>query len=702
MTAAATSQAPDQPTRPTPTTRVLALHESPAGATGPGNNGGPNRGPDKGPNQQGSVWRAVIAELAAGRPSAVAAQTIPAGDVDAARALADRHGVTAIIRVLPAAETVCRLVETPAPSAATSSPMSDVADALRLMAEAQLPASIPEHRRGVAVLGPGAAPGMQRGLLVGWSPPGSPAGQAAGHAAENDRSNARAAAPPPIDATRDRFTTEVAALAALVIQADPTDPAANAGPRLAAIARPGVGSLGVAATNGERAVVRATRLPMAADTHAVPQAALDSVRETAGVVGAADAAPHTPPADADGFLADPQTTADVRAALQRLVDRPEDASRFAIALGAAFGALRFGEQPGDAFGLRASATIEREPRTLRIARWLSSPKRAAALAAAAVLALLAAPLAAEAVRVALLESRLERVEAALGQAEQSATLDDQLVLYDALDTERMPMTKLLADAVAALPVENTDRLTLLETLEIDRQGSLSMTGVADAFALVGAIEDNLSSTQVFRNVSLGRTQRGEEPGSPVEFEISARVDLSYFDEPGLPNFAETTIADVLYGEDSELITSSAIASAETRIAPAGADAIASNAGTLDATPRSSGGAAARVGGGAGGSSTGTVDAASGDARADADTERRRPRFEGGRGAEPEPPTPVPDELTEAQIGEMDNIEAMKARLERSRALRERDDLDDATRTRLQREMEELMQRARDAKREGGS
>src|SRR5690606_20850657 len=95
--------------------------------------------------RDGRQWHVVVARTDGPGVSVVHAATAP--NAEAVDALLREHRVGGVVAVIPAGETICRpasIPPSPSPAAA--------AEALALLAEAELPAAIPAHRRAGGIV----------------------------------------------------------------------------------------------------------------------------------------------------------------------------------------------------------------------------------------------------------------------------------------------------------------------------------------------------------------------------------------------------------------------------------------------------------------------------------------------------------------------------------------------------------------------
>ena len=360
---------------------------------------------------------------------------------------------------------------------------------------------------------------------------------------------------------------------------------------------------------------------------------------------------------------------------------------------------------------------------------------AAAMVLFGLVAVLAVPPLASWARAERLEGRVSAYEVALGIGEEGDGLSDEerTRLYAVLDRYRLPMTKVLADIGASLPAEDARTLALADRVTVEAGERFRVEGTAEPAGLVNELQSKLQSSGVFGDVRVESLRSPAEPGARAEFVVSGEVERPYYEARGLRDYAANDAQAFIYGEVTDASIAAAAREAEeaerrareaARAEPLGAgDGEDGGGGEGEGGPavaEGDGGASvgAEVSGGprSGRRSEGSRRPAvnesiardmeeSGEGGALASDEEieegRRRLFEGGSGAEREAaaPTPVPDELSEADIAAMDNLDAMKARIARQKALREREDLDAGVRQRLEDEAARLLDRAREAREE---
>lgn len=400
------------------------------------------------------------------------------------------HRLDEVVQVVPASQVVCRLVDAP-----LSGEQSQDMPALELLAETQLPESIPAHRRAAGVLGD-AGPTSQV-LLTAWPDRGEPIDAPAHH----------------------RWVAEPAALAMLCDDG------------LAWHLDRATGSICVVARSKGTACIRST-IGDTSDPAAWEASARAPIEETArgagldALTGALDAL-HLP----DG------ARASLMARVDGITDRPAWLERYAMALGAALCAAA-GPSTASLASLRATEPRRKAPVHVRVATWVSKPSHAYITIAACVLLALLSPLALSSVRLAVLESKVST----LAQREDELqALRGRAALYRQLETSRWPMTKLLADIAGATPIGVTADSVRLNT----RQG-LHLEGSADSDGLIVAFQQQLADTRIFYNVQIDSTD-SSLPGG-VGFSLSADIRSPLTNVTPVEDFGELTLAERLYGE----------------------------------------------------------------------------------------------------------------------------------------------------------
>lgn len=440
----------------------------------------------------------VFAEI--GGSSFVVTDALLSGPDEAGEALRSRK-VELTIRLVPATETVCRVLTSPE---LTTADRASVADALSLQAESELPSSIAWHRRSAGMIRLG---GRQATLLTGW--------------VRGEKDGAAGAA---LSGIPEVWVAEIAALGALG--------QASGAIGMVGLADQATGALSLLAFGTKRPVGRVLRL--GASDAGWDSAVRGSWTETAAAAGIDAACPAT-----DGLMMEVGTTV-------RLGGGNRD-REWIWRHGLAIGAIALYADPDAAVSALVGMTPEEPRRAMPIAQravdWLSRPRNAAVVGAACIGALLFAPWVAAEMRYKMLRNEagsLTELDRRLSEA------DRQAEFYKLLSQKRWPMTKLLADIAGAAPVGVT-----LESVELTQGEAISIRAVAESSDLVTAFRKNLSDTTVFRDVatpSIDATSEG------VTFQLQARLSPSGAITASRPivDFASKTLAQHLYGDDATM------------------------------------------------------------------------------------------------------------------------------------------------------
>ncbi|MFZ4573164.1 MAG: PilN domain-containing protein [Phycisphaerales bacterium] len=424
--------------------------------------------------------------------SILEARPVPEGDKAAVLGAVTRYAATKLIRILPGSHAICRVM--PAPGAAPEL----MAESINLLAEAELPETLPRHRRAAGLM-PGA-PGQC--LLTGWVAPETPA--AFGAAAEH-------------------FVATPAALAALiaagggaVLYADRTD-----------------GSVCSAQIADKRAVVGAAMEPNSSEGAFAARVAARA--ERLGLEAPSDAGrPHVLLLDdasrqrlgtgIDGARSDPQWLADYGPSLGA-----------AMIAGAAEPLVR------SLAGLTAEAPKVREAMPVKAVKFFAEPRHAWGIVAAAAVICLAGPYLIHTTRLSVLTARTALLDSS---KEGRELLRKRAALFTQLDNPksgRLPMTKLLHDISRVAPVG-----VAVPNIRVSPEQGLSLQGTAEKDELVNVFQAALTSTKLFSNVKLNRKERA---ASGVEFDISADIVQPHLAVSG-EDYAKESLAVRLYGANA--------------------------------------------------------------------------------------------------------------------------------------------------------
>jgi hypothetical protein len=467
----------------------------------------------------GGLTMVVVERADAGSTKLLHARQYTPADAATLSADVQRFKAQLVVRVAPAERTVSRCVALPEDLARGDA--AALASAMSLLAEAELPASIPAHRRAAGLLdltGSGRA-GV---LLSGWvnAPDDGairPLTSSAG------RRSSQAAVP-------ECWCAETAALASLATMlrgALPVD--SNDGVLVAHMEEAGSGTLSMLASGLTGSIVRHLRLGSARVSRS--QAIADALAETAHSVG----------------ITGLDTSRDTRGIIvvglpspAELLGQPRDQQwldAFGMACGAAaIGLARESGQRSHA-SMLAEPVVEETHAFLRLVDWFAPRQRLVGTLAACAMLVLLTPLGVAAARSSILSSR------AGGAADLNQRLDEAKrrdAFAKLLRQKRWPMSKLMAEVVRAAPVGVS-----LDALEIVQGDSITVRGTATNPEHLTTFRRSLVESGVFTQVA---TPSLDSQGDAVEFQLQARVASALTSASRLEDFAKVPLAVRLYGE----------------------------------------------------------------------------------------------------------------------------------------------------------
>ncbi len=449
------------------------------------------------------VVRAAGAGSTLGAVQVVEARSFAAADKAGVAAMCERLRVSLVVRAAPADACTARAATIPTGEAA------GMLAAAALLAESEVPADVPAHRRagGLLPARPGAS--VRDALLTGWMRAETPARLT--------------------DKVDECWTTPMACLAAL-----------RGGNPLAVLCRPHQNASCILAS-GDAGTVARVLIEDADDTGAWQQSVDQGIADAcdAANVSAAITDVH------DGFsIAGGMDDLRARALGARVDD--EWLKLHAVALGAAMAGLDCPPGLAPLASLHAVAPKERVPAPIRFASWISRPSVAWPIGAAAALVLLAGPWALAHQRASVATGKAAQLDDAKSQTKD---LGLRAAAYEQLEVARWPMTKVLADVAGAAPVGIT-----IEDARVSTEQGVTLRGVAKSRELVNELEKNLGATRVFRNIKQNRNE--SKPGGGAEFDLSAQVDVYQVHAPVKPvkDFATKSLAVELYGDGASNTT----------------------------------------------------------------------------------------------------------------------------------------------------
>jgi Tfp pilus assembly protein PilN len=542
-------------------------------------------------------------------PEVLEAVAIEPSQFASVREVLKRHKVERVVGVVPAAQSVCRCVELPAGG-------GDLADTIALLAETQLPSEIPAHRRAGGLVHGGIG-GRLVALLTAW----------------NEHHEPPFVTPSGVEPTC--WVTQVAAMQAL------------RGERLGAIAYADrtAGTISIFASGARATVARILREGNA-DVRAWADAVTRAIDETCETTGTTAETVGRQGDDRSLLIA----TSDAAALSTKVQGISRDAAwieTYGIALGAALVASSADADRRSLAAMTIDAGSSHEPAPARAARWISRPRNVWCSGAVAAALLLLVPLAIAWGRTAILEAK---VSAAKAQVNDSRETAKRVAVYNEVDRNYLPVTKVLADLSRATPIG----------IEIDsvRFGSaddgIQIDGRAQNSAQIIAFQTTLNKSGVFERAQSGRTQSTED--GLVEFSLTTFVWSAHASFNGGTDYADESIAQRLYSVEN-----------------------ASNLNWKPASGLASSGEPSQV----------DTDRANGS---------RPPRSSRGGGSTPvrssvnaKPASgAVPEPITAEELAQTDRLALMRARMARSAALRATDD--EELKARLTEDIRKLQER----------
>lgn len=593
--------------------------------------------------------RVVVATLAGNEPLVTQTRAFATPEADGGggggdaglSAFLEQAGVDLLIRIIPAPMTVARVTTLPEmegdaqPPATTAAAM---AEALGLIAESELPAALPAHRRAAGVIRPGRAvggPAKSVGLISGWP-----------ERDEDTTAWRRTWAGPQVG------VSEIAALASLA--------QAVGGVERAMVADAASGGVGIVCAGPVKVVVRVAKLTASGESAAAVRdfesAAALALEETAR----AAESPGTGSPAGTRFLLSPEPST------PRLGGAIRDKA-WLNTYGIAFGAITLlADAAPTTHGLVALHLLEpktRPPVLARVSGFFGKPLRAGVAIAACLAVVMGLPLGVALARVRMLEKQVTDEPALLARNDAA---ERELAFYKLLREKRWPMTKLLADVSGAAPVG-----VLVETIEIGQGEGLTVRGKANSSDLVTTFRENLGKTKVFTQVTTPSTSPNADG---VQFQLTAKVPpgAAVFPAKPIEDFAAKTLAERLYGEAARGHTPSR--------------GERSSASRPDRADRGDRGSRGRSTNGASSSSSGSASSQNIGPNAWPD----RPRTPTPAAAKTDVAV-IPPPLTDADLAAMTRATAMLEFGKRKKAATQ-SGLDDATRRRLTEESEKAKAR----------
>lgn len=409
-----------------------------------------------------------------------------------------------LVGLVPLGQTVCRTAEIPGGSS------GEMLSAAAILAEVQLPESVPAHRRGAGALrsttnGPAAV-----ATMCGW------VSDSAGEAAAAGKTASWCVIP--------------AALAGLsvrpIVYADPAD--------------------GTIAAITERAGSPSVRVLREDPSDAIGWREL--LEKLGGESTGVDRVTSAGAAGATPWLGMPEgAIADLRSRIRGVSIDADWLARYGLLCGAALVASGADELLAPMARLKATAPQRVQPPYERGLAWLTLPRNAITAVAASLALMVAVPLGVAWLRVKVLDSKAAGLQQ---QKSKRSELDRRSALYRQLELTRLPMTKLLASVAAATPEQ-----IVATSVRLSPDQGLGVQGIASSPEQVDQFQQNLNKTKLFSDVKI--TRRDAKSDGGIEFDISAdQVVNAHLAFAPIDDFAARTLAARL-GVDESAMTADA-------------------------------------------------------------------------------------------------------------------------------------------------
>jgi len=425
----------------------------------------------------------------------VETRSFPGEDRASLAGLLAQHEVSRVIRVAPAVESVCRVVSIPGGQG------DQVAATVSLLCEAALPETIPAHRRAGGII-PDVVRGPERtAMLTGWLPASAP------QRLTDDIEEDWAAAP--------------AALAMLKRDS-----------ACAAWSDATSGAVLVICSGPRRTICRTLR-EKADDAGAWRKAVAGAIEETARAAelqGGLEVG--------DGLMLGEHALRGLARDISGFRAEARWMSNYALAMGAI---LIADEREPSTAGL---ATLSVEPRVaprtvgVRLIERLYDTRVAAWVIVASLAGMLLIPMAGAYAKLALLERRTQMLQ---GTQDKTEEITRAARLYEELDKQRLPMTKLLADMAGAAPIG-----VVVENVRLSKEQGLSVLGTAESREKLNQFQANLNKTRVLSRATINRSEATS--GGGVSFDLTAQVTSPHLGVKPAEDLGGKTLAEALYGE----------------------------------------------------------------------------------------------------------------------------------------------------------
>lgn len=444
-------------------------------------------------HQAGGRWSAVAADIQGGTPRILDSTRIETGRADAIVQWLDRHNVGEVLAVVPASSVVCRTCTLP------DAEPDELNESLALQAEAHLEGIAPAYRTAMAVLPAAISESNRAGLMLAWP-------ESAGSMGLPDLHR-------PV-----RYTADIAALAALLDSERSDEPVLWVDRHNDAVA------MAISHANG--VALRATREDGKDDeqmTRGIQRALAETafnVGHSGGYVGelTQSAAQHLSNIRADDAAL--LLPADLKMRLSNRVNGAGADNQWWSDYGIAVGALLARTGSLQSLTTMMAAPPAESPSVFhRIGEQLAQPRMAAIAVTAAVLLIAFAPVVFNGLRLLALNVRYSDIDARL---EAVRDAKKRLTVYEELQNDAWPMSKLLADIANCTPLGIE-----LDMVRVNKGQYVTVSGMASpregvaATELVSSMEQQLRNTGIFSEVKYSWDEPTADRRYP--FDLNATV-----------------------------------------------------------------------------------------------------------------------------------------------------------------------------------
>lgn len=425
-------------------------------------------------HQAGQRWSALIADLQGQQPRILHARRFddPRQDSEALVQWLDQHNVGEVLAVVPASSIICRTCSLP------DVQPDELAESLSLQAEAHLSDIAPAYRTASAVLPAAVSESSRTGLLLAW-----PEHAGSLHLPELHRPT--------------HYTADVAALAAMLDTHRSDDPLLWVDRHSDAVA------MAISHANGT--ALRAT-YEGSEDDESLMRGVQRALAETAFNVGHSGEFVGKLTERAAGHLRSTHANqatlllpGDLKTQLDKRLDGAGADNQWWSDYGVAAGAVLARHGSLAPLTTMLDAPPAESPSIVhRIGEQLAHPRTAAVVVTAAVLLLAFSPLVFNGLRLIAMKVRYNDIDTKLAAVRDTKK---RLLMYEQLQDEAWPMTKLLGDVANCTPLGIE-----LDSVRISRGQNVTVSGFASprddmpAIEVISEMERQLRETGIFTSV----------------------------------------------------------------------------------------------------------------------------------------------------------------------------------------------------------